>query len=196
MFAVTGWLPNFSPPLVTLERKSCGKSGPCSPVTSSSSRATNAAIPATLWMVLTDLKLLRRDWKLGLQCLSEWFKKLDIQCYECWMMGAYRTQRRVRTKLWRLLLLTDFVSVTLACTVEALWEYFMPLQSRDILLIFLWTQRIGFLPIAGHKCCKLMWSFLLKLFGLIAPRERQAPFTKKKLLPRDEVGPATVHLQK
>lgn len=96
---------------------------------------------------------------------------------------------------WQILSLND-LGVHWWNSLRLLQRY-TPLRFRDILLVFLWTQRIVFLPNAGHTCCQLrLWSLLLKLFGLITPQERWATFGRKKHLQKDKVSSATALLEK
>lgn len=83
---------------------------------------------------------------------------------------------------WQILSLND-LGVHWWAILRFLEEY-TPLRFRDILLIFLWTQRV-FPPNTSHTCCQLrLWSFLLKLFGLVSPQERWATFTRKSTCQR------------
>lgn len=175
MFAAPGCLPAFSTSLITFKGKSHVTSALHSPTTSSSNCTTNTTVPAAIAMALIELLLLRHGRNLGLRSshLSRWFYNIDIWSYECWVMSTSRTPRRVRRKHWSLFQLIDFVSRWSWCTLMEHYENPASHCSWE-------TFAIMALPISVCTICLLiLWSFLLKLFGLIAPQERWAMFIRK-----------------
>lgn len=95
--------------------------------------------------------------------LPGWFKNVYSQSYECWMMGTYRTQSEWSEQnadvplCWQILSLND-LGVHWWNILRLLQQY-TPLRFGGILIIFLWRQRIAFLPNSGHTCCQLrLWN--------------------------------------
>lgn len=119
---------------LALKWKSCGRSDLYSLVTASSSHAANTTVLATTQILFTDLQLLRHSWKLGLQSLhlSGWFKNIHSQNHEHWIMGTYRTQWVVRTKLLYLCVLTDLVTQWSWSALIKYFEAFAVIHSTTV----------------------------------------------------------------
>lgn len=165
---------------LALKLKNCGRSDLCSPVTPSISHAANTTVLATTQILFTDLQLLRHSWKLGLHSLhlSGWFKNIYSQNHEHWIMGTYRTQWVVRTKLLSLCVLIDLVTLL---SWSALMKYF-----EASVVIHSTTVQWHLANIClntKHGFSTQHWTYMLpaELFGLMTPGEMGNIHKKKHL---------------